>query len=406
MIKQLLTALLLFSSFSVNAQLVPCRPKICMVDYAYHDDNFPNADMMRIKAAKPDILIDNTPGGYWGQINGGVGCLPKEYTPLGIQVFSYIPGGYEGTKYQSFIDNLDTNLMRVNLIAADSATGVFLDEVSTFPDAASKAYLTAIYQECQNLGLKLIFNTGVDTFDSWLMDHCDYLMSDELYDGNRVPTSFEAPFIDRMLVIANSVTTAADAQHITTGAYQHGFGFSYACETYILLPTWMEDYLIQSVLPTPMPPVITQGGNALESSETTGNQWYEVGLGEIPGEVGQSFEPLANGSYYVVVTNDLNCSSDPSNVINFTLSRLRDVETLSAIQVFPNPASEFVSVSADINQLPITYQVYDQYGRLCVAGTIDFEGQLLPLNELSNGLYLIKLNSEFGSVARKLVVEK
>src|ERR1700733_14374312 len=79
----LLLVLTLFC-FKTNAQLVPCRPKICLIDYNYHNDSSPNADKTSIQSAKPDILIDNTHGGFWVG-----GCLPSQYIPLGMKVFSY-----------------------------------------------------------------------------------------------------------------------------------------------------------------------------------------------------------------------------------------------------------------------------------------------------------------------------
>ena len=138
---------LLFPWLWVNGQSKSCRPKICLVVYEYHDDSQPNAVMNAIKQATPNILIDNTPGGYWGQKNRGVGCLPSQYSPLGINVFSYITGGYEGTKRYDddpTANDLASNLARINAISNDGAAGVFLDEVSAFPDNNAKNYMIEI----------------------------------------------------------------------------------------------------------------------------------------------------------------------------------------------------------------------------------------------------------------------
>ena len=70
-----------------------------MIDYNDHNDSRPNPNMSAIKAALPDILIDNTAHGLWG-IEGGNGgdcnTIPSDYSSLDIHVYSYITAGNEG----------------------------------------------------------------------------------------------------------------------------------------------------------------------------------------------------------------------------------------------------------------------------------------------------------------------
>ncbi len=239
-------ALYIYTIIYVLAMLVPivglAKPvfatthALAMVNYATHNDNVTNAVMTSIKNAMPAILIDNTDHSLWG-LSGGYGgtnnCSVSAYTVLGIGVYGYLTGGYEGTSYGDARDNVTLNVARVNDMATiDGVTGVFLDEVSAFPDAADKVYLEAIETEADAHGLKLIFNTGVSTFDdTYLMAHADYVMTDESY-SNRAPTSDESPWLSRIIVINNGATTVTNALTYTSNAWiTNGFGY-----------TWMTDY--------------------------------------------------------------------------------------------------------------------------------------------------------------------
>jgi len=378
--------LLIFSLTTIYAhtQINLCRPGICLIDYNYHDDSSPNADMAAIKAALPDILIDNTPGGYWGG-----GCLPAEYTPLGIQVFSYITGGYEGTKYGTSEDALSANIARVDQIAIDGATGVFLDEVSSHPNSSGKAYITAIYNECLLKGLKLIVNPGVSDFDSWLMSHCDYLMSNEEYNGTRAPTVSESPFADRILVVSQGINSASAAASVSEGAQTNGFGFSYACHEYVSLPSWLSNYM---VLITHAPPsaAITINNNMLQSSSSSGNQWYND-AGIITGATSQSYLPNASSHYYVIVHNSYGCSSDTSNIIYFETGHTINGKTRYAGKAIPgNSTTSCASYNSTIYNIDqvivrlVSYPGRNELSRDTSDPSVNFQFQNTP-----DGTYIL-----------------
>lgn len=397
--KKCLLAILTIVSISANAQINPCRPKICLVDYNYHDDSSPNADMTAIQTTLPDILVDNTPGGYWAG-----GCLPPKYTPLGIQVFSYITGGYEGTKYDSLVDNLTANLARVDAIAADSATGVFLDEVSSYPDTNGKIYITSIYNECRAKGLKLIFNPGVSTFDSWLMGYCDYLTSDEHYNGTRSPTVSESPYAGRLLVVAYNITSAANAAAISLGAQSHGFGYSYACTEYISLPSWLGNYMALITQSPPPTPIITLNGNILNSDATHGNQWYELSTGILTGDTNQSYTPTANGIYYDIVTIST-CSSDSSNNIDVVLNGMMPAEKNKTIKIYPDPVSAQLTIETNDLTKENTLTILNLKGQELINQTLTNTRTQLDFSNMANGIYFVKLINDNTVEVRKIIKE-
>lgn len=194
--------------------------------------------MTAILAAKPDILIDNTPGGLYK-----AGTLPSKYASAGIKVFSYITGGYEGTEYKSSEDNLTSNIARVDAIALDKAAGVFIDEVSSFPNAAAKAYLTSLCTEAHNKGLLVMVNPGDNQYDDWLYSVADIVCSNEAYNGGS-PSASEKGYLARTLVLdLNSGSTASSAITITKQAFANGYGWAFVTNDYNNLPPWLATYI-------------------------------------------------------------------------------------------------------------------------------------------------------------------
>lgn len=403
-------ALILALAFTMHhpaqAQLVPCRPKLCMIVYEYHNDNVANAVKPAIQSFLPEILIDNTPGGLYGQQNGGVGCIPSNYTSLGTEVFCYLTGGYEGTKYVDTRDNLQVNLARITAIDNDGATGVFLDEVSNMPDPVEKAYITAIWNQCQSLGLKLILNPGTSVFDSWLMGRCDYIMTDENYNGTRLPSSAELPYLSRVLVVTQGVTSAATAATVTLGARANGFGYSYACDSYIHTPNYLAAYRTAITQP-PATPTIAQMGNNLQSSASFGNQWYDANTGmPITGATGKNYTPTTSGTYYSIVTLQ-GCSSDTSNVLSFVSTDIRAVGKNGGFLVYPNPSSGIVTVSfAKVEGESATLEIVNGMGKLVRRISITTASGMVDVQNLSDGVYHFSVKSKSGVTKQTHIISR
>lgn len=395
-----LSAFLILVCLFANAQ---CRPKICLIDYNYHDDSSPNADMTAIKAALPDILIDNSPGGYWGG-----GCLPPQYTALGIEVYSYITSGYEGTAYGTSEDDLTSNLARVDAIALDGATGVFLDEVSNYPNAASKSYITSIYNQCQTNGLKLILNCGLSNFDSWLMGKGDFLMSDEVYDGTRSPTVSESPYANRLLVVAQGITSAANAATISQGAQSNGFGYSYACLSYTSLPSWLGNYMALITQTPPASPIvgtITQTSCTLATGSVVLNGLPASGtwtLTRTPGGTtstgtgtSSTVSGIAPGTYTYTVTNSAGCISIASN--NVVINAQPSPTTAPTVGPITQPTCTVSTGSVFLFDLPATgtWTLTGTPGGAISSGT----GTGSTITGLANGTYTFTVTNDSGCIS-------
>ncbi|MCW3120971.1 MAG: hypothetical protein JWQ38_463 [Flavipsychrobacter sp.] len=377
-----------------------CRPKLCLFDYNLHNDNAPNWDMTTIQNIHPDILIDNTPGGYYGPPNSGLVCLPAKYTALGIQVYSQIIGGYEGTHYGAPKDDLASNLSRIDDIAKDGSTGVFLNEVTNLTlNTATKTYLTAIYNQCRLKGLKLILGVGSTNFDTFLINHCDYLLSDVNYDGTRLPTSSELPYLDRIIVIKQGLSTPASASAITLGARSFGFGYSYACNALTALPNWIGTYarlIDQPITTTPVISVLSPG--MLKSDNPYNNQWYELTLGLIPGATGQTYTPTKKGTYYVVTTTG-GCSSDKSNQIFVVPVGIDKVEQNDAITIYPNPANDGININGI--STATNYRMLTVTGITISKGALQQGDNIISMRGFTPGIYMLEMTTADGD--RKVV---
>ena len=120
-----------------NPNLLP----MAMVFYGWHDA----ATNQRIVNARPQVLIDNTPAGFWG-----ANCNSAYFQSQGIQVYSYIHASYSTFP-------LAQNLAYVDAIAAEGTYGVFLDECNPRADS----YVRAIYERAKARGVKLIDRKSV-----------------------------------------------------------------------------------------------------------------------------------------------------------------------------------------------------------------------------------------------------
>jgi hypothetical protein len=115
------------------------------------------------------------------------------------------------------------------------------------------------------------------------------------------------------------------------------------------------------------------------------------------------------GDYYCVVTDGSGCSGT-SNVISSTLS----VDNSLAVRtrVFPNPASEMLTVEMILEQpQSIRYSIIDMQGRTIRSSTEMFEYQglnyiVIDLNGMNNGTYVLKMNSDTQATTRSFVVNK
>jgi hypothetical protein len=231
-----------------------------MKSYGNHDelsysDTLGNVPYdQRILAIKPEIVIDNPPHGLYGEMEN-----PKYtaswllhdisgYHAAGIKIIGYISGGYEGKggddHYAPNWYSLSTNKMLItNMATIDHVDGVFIDECSDYPNAASKSYLTDLSNLAHSYGLIVWMNVGVDDFDEWYFTVADFMQSSEAWVGQDL-TSVQQRYGSRIGVTGfNSSYTAQDAYRLTIDAWNKGIAYCYInTAEYTSIAPWFEEY--------------------------------------------------------------------------------------------------------------------------------------------------------------------
>jgi hypothetical protein len=202
--------------------------------------------------AHPAFIVDNSPAGPW-KGNANI----STFMSAGIKYFEYLDGGYEGTVARSIPNDLTSNLNYITAAANAGAYGIFLDEVSSNPNSASLSYLQQIYNKAHSLGLKVVFNTGVDSWSDSLMSYCDYINSSEVWN-NAPLTASQTKWASRTWLLTQGVNDATTAANLTKEAWADGILAEYACSSYESIPSWLPTYysLISGSSPVVTAPTI------------------------------------------------------------------------------------------------------------------------------------------------------
>jgi len=147
-----------------------------------------------------------------------------------------------------------------------------------------------------------------------------------------------------------------------------------------------------SAHPIPETPVVTQQGDSLVSSATSGNQWYNSS-GMIEGATGQVFYPDTEDYYHVIVTSEYGCISDPSVPLYFIFTGLDEGLTTSQWLIYPNPVRDILCIQP--LQKPadhVSIILADMTGRMIHRQVLNKEDRILVyVEDLPQGIYILKV---------------
>jgi hypothetical protein len=152
-----------------------------------------------------------------------------------------------------------------------------------------------------------------------------------------------------------------------------------------------------NVIAAPPIPTITQNGDVLTSSASTGNQWYFDGI-LLPGDTNQTLSFSENGEYMVEVTGNNGCTSSNSfyNIIgNFTVA--------------PNPSHGVFTLHYNAKEEgALRFIVLDTQGKLIFTENYNINhghwAQTFDFNPLPDGFYFLGLALNEEVVWEKLIV--
>jgi len=161
---------------------------------------------------------------------------------------------------------------------------------------------------------------------------------------------------------------------------------------------------------TPITPAISQILDALVSNAMSGNQWYDDN-GMIAGATNSVYYPLVTGNYYVIVTSEFGCVSEPSNSIYFVPTGILELSGDDALNIYPNPAMTETTVAYKIKAAgEVSISVVNSSGQKVLnieqasnknAGThtVTFNA-----SQLQSGIYQIWFETERAVIKKKLIV--
>jgi hypothetical protein len=163
------------------------------------------------------------------------------------------------------------------------------------------------------------------------------------------------------------------------------------------------------VASTPTPPTITQAGNVLSSSVSTGIQWYLNGS-PISGANSQTYTPTQPGTYKVVTISAQGCMLS-TNEINYVVTAVVNVNANEIkLQASPNPNNgqfflEFEVTGRDDLSISIINTLGQQvYNNSYPNFSGKFSKQINAGN-LPSGVYTLRIHHDKKAYIRKLVIE-
>jgi hypothetical protein len=145
---------------------------------------------------------------------------------------------------------------------------------------------------------------------------------------------------------------------------------------------------------------ILEYDNALHASNGFSYQWYQDG-NVVNGATDSTYVPTSNGSFQVEVTNQYGCIfySESYQVSNAGLEEL-----FQNIEIFPNPAKDYVLIQ-NHSQYSGDLQLTDMYGKEISTMKLKANGTIqLNVNQLSTGIYLIRISSEVGEFTKRIIL--
>jgi hypothetical protein len=158
--------------------------------------------------------------------------------------------------------------------------------------------------------------------------------------------------------------------------------------------------------PIPVTPIITFNVYVLHSSAANGNQWYNES-GSINGATGNEYTPASGGNYYVIVSNGV-CSSEPSNIINFIPTLIKQSEQSKTIKLYPNPTDGKITLSIKgDNPDNITIEILNIHGITIKIEKLEIsENQIeVDLEGLPKGIYFIKIVFSENSIIKTIILQ-
>jgi hypothetical protein len=154
--------------------------------------------------------------------------------------------------------------------------------------------------------------------------------------------------------------------------------------------------------------LIVYGNGYLTVSPSNGTdyQWYLYDV-LIEGADSTAYLPQQSGNYSVQYYDANGCLVIAN--YEYTFTSIASQNSSDQVSVYPNPSSGLYTMTFDKLSGAITYTVYDLMGRKIIHDSIAGNGQRviksLNLSAFANGMYSLRLDTESGSLVKRLIKE-
>lgn len=149
----------------------------------------------------------------------------------------------------------------------------------------------------------------------------------------------------------------------------------------------------------PATPTISQVGNTLTSSASTGNQWY-YNSSIIQGSTATTCAVTQSGTYQVLVTDANGCTA-MSAAYTTSVGILESLAKNESITIYPNPTQNIIYLSVPTSMVSFETQLMDIYGKLIYR---NLNQSTIDLSNLSNGIYFLGISVNGKSIQRNKIV--
>lgn len=146
--------------------------------------------------------------------------------------------------------------------------------------------------------------------------------------------------------------------------------------------------------------------DTLFSNSANGNQWFEAGVGAIPGAVFNYFVPTHNASYFVVVTDSNGCASISSDTTDFVYAYLPASPQTGSLNIFPNPAHDQLHITfsdAFHTGTEMKIVLYDVIGQIVAEYDAAVRKEMMiDISSVAPAVYVIEIRSGDQSVVTRI----
>lgn len=154
----------------------------------------------------------------------------------------------------------------------------------------------------------------------------------------------------------------------------------------------------------PLPSLsISQNMGDLEATAGYLNYVWKFNNIVITGATTNVYSPSINGTYEVEVTDSNTCKNNATYIYNS--NNISSPNKLNLVSVFPNPAQNQITLffSEDAKR---EIEVYDVIGKLVFQKLISQEQEVLFLNNLTTGIYQIKIIQDGYFTTKQLIINR